>query len=114
MWSNSRAIISGMIMLTLAVILSACGPSESATTAADTNSPTAEVSLLEKLLATIPDTPDTRRSVFINDYAAVREIFEVPLPGPDAGEPAFLEYFKALVGPDARMFEVDPVFQTTG
>ena len=34
------------------------------------------------LLGTIPDTPELRRQVYINDYALVRQMFDIPLPGP--------------------------------
>jgi hypothetical protein len=59
----------------------------------------AVLSFYGNLLAGIPDTPDTRQSVMINDYAAVRDIFGVQLPGPEAGDPALTEYIIGLLGP---------------
>ena len=35
----------------------------------------------EGLLGTIPDTPELRREVYINDYALVRQMFDIPLLG---------------------------------
>jgi len=34
-----------------------------------------------KLLATLPDAPEVRQEIFINNYALIREVFAVPLPG---------------------------------
>ena len=42
----------------------------------------------EGLLRTIPDTPELRRQVYINDYALVRQMFDIPLPGPGDDEDA--------------------------
>jgi len=90
-----RAIISGIILLALASALGACGPSENAASpggGSATKTPPAEVSLFEKLLGSIPDTPDTRKSVMINDYAAAREILGLSPTAPDAQFPALLQH----------------------
>ena len=94
-------IILGLAFLALLALI-ACGsgdsagsPTESPTTAA----PSTEVSLFEELLGTIPDTPNTRMSVMINDYAAAREILGVPLPGPEAEESTLFEYQRGVLGP---------------
>ena len=46
------------------------------------------------LLGHIPDTPETRSHVFILDYAVIRKLFDVPLPGPEANETEMEEYYK--------------------
>ena len=53
----------------------------------------AEPSAYEALLGTIPDTPRTRWAVSIYDYALVRQMFDIPLPGPEDGEDALEEYY---------------------
>ena len=46
------------------------------------------------LLRTIPDTPELRRQVYINDYALVRQMFDIPLPGPGDDEDALAEFYE--------------------
>ena len=46
--------------------------------------PAPSLTVYEELLSLIPDTTGTRASVFINNYALARELFEIPLPGPEA------------------------------
>ena len=48
------------------------------------------------LLGTIPDTPEVRQQVYINDYALVRQVFDIPLPGPGDDEVALEEFYKWL------------------
>ncbi len=48
----------------------------------------------EGLLGTIPDTPELRREVYINDYALVRQMFDIPLPGPGDDEDALTEFYE--------------------
>ena len=48
----------------------------------------------EGLLRTIPDTPELRRQVYINDYALVRQMFDIPLPGPGDDEDALAEFYE--------------------
>ena len=48
------------------------------------------------LLGTIPDTPELRQQVYINDYALVRQMFDIPLPGPEDDEVALEEFYKWL------------------
>ena len=45
------------------------------------------------MLGLIPDTPETRSSVYIYDYALSRELFDVPLPGQGADETELEEYY---------------------
>lgn len=90
MWGSSRAIISGIVLLGLTVVLAACGGGED--TVVPTDTPPSEVSFFEGLLGGIPDTPDTRKSVMINDYAAVRELLGLSPAGPDAEFPALIQY----------------------
>lgn len=54
--------------------------------------PKRSASVYEQLLGLIPDTAGTRSSVLINDYALVRDVFGVSIPGPDADENALLKY----------------------
>ena len=105
-----RTTIAGISFLALITILAACGGSEATVAPANTLTaipptdipPTATrpavLSFYGNLLAGIPDTPDTRKSVMINDYAAVREIFGVPLTGPEADQAALQEYFVSVRG----------------
>ena len=53
-------------------------------------------SVLLELLGTIPDTPETREIVLINDHARVRELFNIQLPGPDADKDELEQYRLAL------------------
>ena len=46
----------------------------------------------------IPDTPETRQYLFINDFAKIRELFDISLPGEDAEESDLTEYLKYLGG----------------
>jgi hypothetical protein len=77
-------------MLLVATI--ACEPA--ATTPAVTPSPTPELSpgVFEQLLALVPDTPDTRSSVKLNDLAAHRQQAGLP-PLSEAVEESAGEYF---------------------
>lgn len=100
-WASSRAIFVGIVLLALISVLAACGSGEDATSPAGSSgagTPTSEVSLFEELLGTIPDTPDTRKSVMINDYAAVRKILELSPTSPDAEFPALLQHFIDSIG----------------
>jgi len=121
MRGNGRATVSAIVIVLLAAFLAACGgnglqeravltaphtetPLTTQTApateiASNIETPPANASSFEGLLSTIPDTPDTRMSVTINDYAAVREIFGIQLPGPEADESALTEYIIALLGP---------------
>lgn len=100
-WASSRAIFWGIVLLALTSVLAACGPSENAASpggGSATETSPSEVLIFEGLLGTIPDTPDTRKSVTINDYAAVREILGIPPTAPDARWPGLLEYAIQSVG----------------
>ncbi len=50
-------------------------------------------SAYEGLLSLIPDSPETRKEVFINDYALARRLFDIPLPGPGDGDEALREFY---------------------
>ena len=50
----------------------------------------------EDLLGLIPDTLQTRRIVYINDYALLRKLHDVPLPGLDVSAKDLLGYVLAL------------------
>ena len=57
------------------------------------STPTAEsTSVYEELLGLIPDTPWTREEVWINDYARMRELYDMPLPPADADDEAMTQY----------------------
>ena len=62
--------------------------------AADTAPANPQAAIYEALLATIPDTPETRNDVYIGDYALVRQIFAAifPLPGPGDDEDAVVAF----------------------
>jgi hypothetical protein len=120
-WGNGRATVSAIVIVLLAAFLAACGgnslqeravltashtetPLATQTApateiASNIETPPANASSFEGLLGTIPDTSDTRMSVTINDYAAVRKIFGIQLPGPEAEESALTEYIIGLLGP---------------
>ena len=84
MQASGRTILLGIVLVALISVLTACGSAD--------DGPSSDVSLFEQLLGAIPDTPDTRKSVTINNYAAARQIFGVPLPGPEADQSALEEY----------------------
>ena len=48
------------------------------------------------LLATLPDTADTRQEIILNDFAAVGELLGIDSPGRNATRDDLIEYFLAL------------------
>ena len=73
------------------------GGSESATPAAvnsGSESATPMPTAYEGLLGAIPDTPEARTSVYINDYALARQLFDpiFPVPGPGDDEEAVAQF----------------------
>ena len=82
---NRKSILAIVLAITLVVV--ACGGRGD-----DNDNPYVE------LLRLVPDTPETRSFVLINDYALTRELFNIPLPGPGADEEALEEYFAAFLG----------------
>ncbi len=50
-------------------------------------------SAYEDLLSWIPDSPEARIEVFINDYALARRLFDIPLPGPGDEDEALEEFY---------------------
>ncbi|MDA0263301.1 MAG: hypothetical protein O3A93_13175 [Chloroflexi bacterium] len=99
MLGRKRAIISGLLLL--AVALTACGGSDGPVSPAGAEPGYTTISLFEELLFAVPDTPDTRKFVMINDYAAAREILGVPETGPDAELPALMQHIIDSVGQDS-------------
>ena len=105
--------LAAALVTTLVTIAVACGGS--APLPSPTPGPTATISLVQspapetaqpprgsesvflELLGTIPDTVDTRQWVIVNDYALAREVFNVPLPGPNADEDALSQYLLNIV-----------------
>ena len=65
-------------------------------TPAPTPSPSPTLTIYEELLSLVPDTPETRDGVFINDYTLARELFDISLPGPEADVDRLEEYLLAL------------------
>jgi hypothetical protein len=65
------------------LVLAACGGSDEATP-------------YEDLLRLVPDTPEMRSDLFMNDYALFRGLFDGPLPGPEASEQELEEYYAYL------------------
>ena len=58
-------------------------------------------SVFEELLSRIPDTPETRALVGMNDFARAMDLLNAPLPGPDAGREQLEEYVVGLFPPRA-------------
>lgn len=56
-----------------------------------------------EMLKLVPDTPHTRFSVYINDFAKIREIYDIPLPPSDADDEAIAEYIMMLIGDPSAM-----------
>ena len=79
------------ILLFLMTLLSACGGQ----TATEESEPTddAESVGFEELLRAIPDTPEARREVYIDDYTLARRLFDISLPGPGDDEAALQEFY---------------------
>ena len=79
------------ILLFLMTLLSACGGQ----TATEEPEPTdaAESVGFEELLRAIPDTPENRHEVSIDDYTVARRLFDSPLPGPGDDEDALQEFY---------------------
>jgi len=50
----------------------------------------------EQILSTIPDTPDTRNEVTINDYARLRKVFNVNAPKVNCSEDEIWQYLTDL------------------
>lgn len=50
------------------------------------------------LLQHVPDAPRTRSQVFMNDIAHIREVFQVPLPGPDDSQESLERYLLTVAG----------------
>ena len=72
------------LVATLVVgLLAGCAPSDAP-------------NIYEELLQNIPDIPGASNGVYINDYALVHELFEIPIPGPEADDEARLDYLVAL------------------
>lgn len=69
------------------------------------------------LLGQIPDTTETRHYVVMNDYARVREAFDIKLPKQDASETKLLAYLQQVMREEAepyprlRLFPA-PIFAT--
>ena len=85
------------------LVISACMLSEAP--------PPLPSTLYEELLAFIPDTPDTRSSVYINDFELMREIFDVSSPQPGYDDLELLLYGRLLFGVDERKF---PMYRKGG
>ena len=71
------------------LVISACMLSEAP--------PPLPSTLYVELLAFIPDTPDTRLSVYINDFELMRETFDVSSPQPGYDDLELLLYGRLLL-----------------
>ena len=126
-----RPTIAGIVFLALITVLAACGGGEA--TVAPTSAPTAApptampptdvpptatrpavLSFFSDLLAGIPDTPDTRQSVIINDYAAVRGLLGLSPAGPDAVFPVLIQYAIDHIGSREQNPDVIPTYTAEG
>ena len=58
----------------------------------------------EELLRAIPDTPENRSAVYIDDYTVARSLFDIPLPGPGDDETALQEVYDWLPPLDAKAY----------
>ena len=97
---QERATATEHAVLSVAQVISATLPAAGALQ---------DRSAYDELLRVIPDTPDTRRQVVINDYARVRMIRNVS-PPTDLGDMAQKQtYIEALFGPGAGV-RVVPAF----
>ena len=65
----------------------------------------------EELLRAIPDTPENRSEVYIDDYALVRRLFDIPLPGPGDDEAALQEFYDWNPPLDDALGDTVPVLQ---
>ncbi|MCH8205576.1 MAG: hypothetical protein IH956_01065 [Chloroflexi bacterium] len=60
------------------------------------------------LLALIPDNADSLQMVLINDYARVRELFDIDIPGADADDEKLTDYMMEVsLGPETSSGERD-------
>ncbi|MBI2830448.1 MAG: hypothetical protein HYX81_04735 [Chloroflexi bacterium] len=81
--NKALSFIACLVMLVIALPASSCSsPSSSGT--------------FEKLLSVIPDTPGTREFVAINDYARMRQEFQIAAPAADATVDEEMEYLSTL------------------
>ena len=55
-----------------------------------------------------PSPAELRQQVYINDYALVRQVFDIPLPGPGDDEDALEEYYKWFPPPGFEGEADDP------
>ena len=89
---RNNVLVTSLCLGLLALAAVGCGsdtePVRETTAATDT--------AYAGLLGTIPDTPELRQQVYINDYALVRQMFDIPLPGPEDDEVALEDFYKWL------------------
>ena len=88
--------LCGLALVLLVAILGvACAGSDPTAPEAD-STPDSSTSVYELLLGAIPDSPEARESVYINDYDRVRRTFSIPLPGPEADDAALEAFYNWL------------------
>ena len=101
---RNNVLVTSLCLGLLALALVGCGsdtePVRETTAATD--------AAYAGLLGTIPDTPELRQQVYINDYALVRQMFDIPLPGPGDDEVALEEFYKWLPPPGFEGEADDP------
>ena len=87
---RNNVLATSLYLGLLALALVGCGsdtePVRETTAATDT--------AYAGLLGTIPDTAELRQQVYINDYALVRQLFDIPLPGPGDDDDALVEFYE--------------------
>ena len=88
-----KCLLLGLAIMLLVSVIGVTGCKG----APEKGAPEKENSFLE-MLKVVPDTPGTRFSVYINDYARIREIYDIPLPSSDADDEAIEEYIETLEG----------------
>ena len=84
--------LCGLALVLLVAILGVACAGSDQTGPGSGSTPDSSASVYELLLGAIPDSPEARESVYINDYDRVRRTFSIPLPGPEADDAA-LEAF---------------------
>ena len=101
---RNNVLATSLCLGLLALALVGCGsnaePVQETTASTDT--------AYEGLLRTIPDTPELRRQVYINDYALVRRMFDIPLPGPGDDDDALVKFSEWLRPPGFEGEADDP------
>ena len=91
-----KGLVPLALFATLALTGAACAGFDPPATRAGSAQAALDASVFEELLNKVPDSPYTRASTLVSDYARYREVFAIPLPGPEAGQDALEEYTRRM------------------